>query len=84
MATPRVASEQRRGFVIERPIIVASGNGRVREEDAARFLGCSPRTLRKMRSIDEGPDYSLVFGRVWYSITDLEAYLELCQHETRR
>lgn len=73
---------ERNGFTVERPVIRASGSNRVREDDAARYIGCSPRKLRKMRAEDQGPNFDLIAGRVWYELGELDAYLELCRHET--
>ena len=74
----------RNACLIERPVIRATASGRVDERSAALYLGCSPRTLRKMRAEDSGPSYECVRGRIWYALAELDAYLELCRHETRR
>lgn len=78
------ATEERHGFAIRRPVIRASGAGRVPELDAAKYLGCSPRHLRRMRARDEGPSYETLAGRIWYSLDDLDEYLQSCRHETQR
>ena len=63
------------GFLIERPIIRASGSGRVREADAARYLGCSESKLRHDRYGGNAPKHSMLHGRAWYHINDLEAWI---------
>lgn len=72
------------GFTIEKPILRASGSGRIRESDAAIYLGCSTRWLRKNRASDSGPNFDLIAGRVWYQISALDDYLAACAHETTR
>lgn len=76
--------EERRGFVVQRPVIHASASGRVREDAAAKYLGCSARQLRRMRARDEGPSYDLVCGRVWYRLSALDEYLGHCERQTHR
>jgi excisionase family DNA binding protein len=44
-------------------------------DDAARYLGIVPRTLRSL--VDKGDVSAFRMGRVFrYRVTDLEAYLE--------
>lgn len=76
--------EQRRGFLVERPTIRATGAGRVDEDDAAKYLGVSSRKMRQMRAADEGPSYARIGNRIWYALNDLDAYIEACRHETTR
>ena len=41
-------------------------------DDAARYLGLSPRTLQRMRVTGEGPPYAKVRRRVIYDRLDLD------------
>lgn len=43
--------------------------------EAAAYLGLSPHTLDNWRSLDRGPDYYRVGGRVVYSKADLETFM---------
>lgn len=79
-----VLRTEHNGCVIERPVIRATGSGRIDERAAAQYLGVSPRTLRKMRAEDSGPNFDRVAGRIWYPLAELDAWLELCRHETSR
>lgn len=45
-----------------------------RTQEAARFLGLSPRTLEKHRTYGTGPRYSKLGGRVVYSLGDLQEW----------
>jgi predicted DNA-binding transcriptional regulator AlpA len=42
----------------------------LRTQEAARFLGLSPRTLEKHRTYGTGPRYSKLGGRVVYSLAN--------------
>lgn len=44
--------------------------------EAAKFLGCSPSLLRKMRSEGEGPEYAKLNRKVVYPVQKLREYLE--------
>ncbi|MEJ1967047.1 MAG: helix-turn-helix domain-containing protein [Rhizomicrobium sp.] len=46
----------------------------LRTQEAARFLGLSPRTLEKHRTYGTGPRYSKLGGRVVYSLDDLQEW----------
>ena len=48
----------------------------VRTPEAAQLLDLSPRTLEKHRCEGTGPIYRKLGGRVVYSVTDLEAWVE--------
>lgn len=49
----------------------------VRTDEAALFLGLSPRTLEKHRPYGTGPIYRKLGGRVVYALEDLEAWADL-------
>lgn len=44
-------------------------------EAAAEYLGLRPTTLKKWRTIGEGPVYAKLGGRVVYLVEDLNEYL---------
>lgn len=50
--------------------------------EAGRFVGLSGRTLEKHRTYGTGPRYSKLGGRVVYSLTDLQAWVELGAKES--
>jgi hypothetical protein len=54
--------------------IHVSPDGRVNTAGAARFLGCSPKTLAHMRCRGEGPVF-IKRGRVFYYVSDLTEWL---------
>jgi Helix-turn-helix domain len=45
--------------------------------DAAAYLGLSPRTLEKHRCYGTGPFYRKLGGRVVYQVSQLEAWADL-------
>ena len=47
----------------------------LRTQEAARFLGLSPRTMEKHRTYGTGPRYSKLGGRVVYRVDDLQAWV---------
>ncbi|WP_081623461.1 helix-turn-helix domain-containing protein [Hoeflea sp. 108] len=49
----------------------------VRTDEAALFLGLSPRTLEKHRTYGTGPTYRKLGGRVVYALEDLKAWADL-------
>jgi len=49
---------------------------------AAKYLGLSKSTLDKMRVDGRGPRYLKIGGRVFYRLTDLDAYIEAAVIET--
>jgi hypothetical protein len=49
-------------------------------DEAAGLLGCSPRTLEKLRATGGGPVYSKLGRRLFYKGSDLTGHLE----ESRR
>lgn len=59
---------------IEQVKIVVFPDGRVDTENAARFLGLSPKTLAMMRTAGTGPKF-VKRGRVFYYLEDLKAWL---------
>jgi hypothetical protein len=50
-------------------------DGRVSRNDAAAFLGLSPKTLAQMACSGRGPRARKVGGRAFYFIRDLEAFV---------
>lgn len=52
--------------------------GTMNEDDAARYLGCSARTMQRMRRERRGPRYHNLSGRYWYTLAALDEYLQLC------
>jgi hypothetical protein len=56
-------------------------DGRMDTTNAARYLGCSPKTLAHMRCSGKGPSF-LKPGRVFYFLADLDAWL--AGHKRRR
>lgn len=59
---------------IERVKVVVFPDGRLDTENAARYLGLSPKTLAMMRTAGTGPKF-IKRGRVFYYLDDLEAWL---------
>lgn len=49
----------------------------LRTDEAARFLGLSPRTLEKHRVYGTGPVYRKLGGRVVYALADLQAWADV-------
>ena len=60
--------------VMERVKVVIYPDGRLDTDNAARFLGLSPKTLAIMRSIGNGPRF-VKRGRVFYFLEDLQAWI---------
>lgn len=60
---------------IEKIKVVAYPDGRLDTENAARFLGLSPKTLAIMRSEGRGPSF-IKQGRIFYYLDDLQAWME--------
>ncbi len=54
----------------------------LREEDAARFLDLSVKTLQKKRHLGLPPAY-IRFGRkaIRYDLSDLERFIESCKRQ---
>ncbi|WP_312916145.1 helix-turn-helix domain-containing protein [Stenotrophomonas sp.] len=55
---------------------------RFRVPEAAQYLGLGVSTLDKMRMEGRGPRYLKIGGRVFYRLTDLDAYIEAAVIET--
>lgn len=49
----------------------------LRTDEAAMFLGLSPRTLEKHRTYGTGPLYRKLGGRVVYALADLQQWADL-------
>lgn len=54
---------------------VPSPDERLVPAAAAAYLGMTPATLRNWRSQKVGPAYYRLVGKVWYSQSDLDAWL---------
>lgn len=59
---------------IERVKVTVFPDGRLDTENAARFIGLSPKTLAMMRTAGSGPKF-IKRGRIFYYLDDLEAWL---------
>lgn len=51
-------------------------------EQAARFLGVAPKSLRNMRYAGTGPASYKIGSRVWYDQRDLDIYVARCKAAT--
>lgn len=58
----------------EKVKVVVYPDGRLNTDNAARFLGLSPKTLAIMRSNGTGPCF-VKRGRVFYFLDDLQAWV---------
>lgn len=56
--------------------IVILPDGRVDRANAAKFLGCQPKTLAEWHRLGKGPRSRLVGGRRFYDIGDLRAFAD--------
>lgn len=52
--------------------------GKFHTAAAARYVGCSPRTLEKYRQTGGGPVYLKIGRSVLYRQVDLDRWLESC------
>jgi hypothetical protein len=59
---------------IQRVKVVVFPDGRVDTENAALFVGLSPKTMAMMRSAGTGPKF-IKRGRVFYYLEDLQRWL---------
>lgn len=59
---------------LKRVKVVVYPDGRLDTDNAARFLGLSPKTLAIMRSNGTGPPF-IKRGRVFYFLEDLEKWI---------
>lgn len=50
-------------------------DGRVDRRNAAKYVGVSPKTLANWALMNKGPRSSLVGGRRFYYLSDLEAFV---------
>lgn len=60
--------------VRERSMIVTP-DGRMSREHAAKYLGVAAQTLANWRSLGRGPKSLKLGGKVFYRITDLDAFI---------
>ena len=54
--------------------VVVFPDGRLDTENAARYLGLSPKTLAMMRTAGTGPKF-VKRGRVFYYLEDIQAWV---------
>jgi hypothetical protein len=59
---------------IQRMKVVIFPDGRLDSDNAAQFLGYSPKTLAMMRSAGTGPKF-VKRGRVFYFLDDLQRWM---------
>ena len=50
-------------------------DGRMDRKNAARYLGCSPKTLADWAMKGQGPQYVLLGGRAFYFLEDLQSWI---------
>jgi hypothetical protein len=60
---------------IERVRVQVLPDGRLSRRDAARYLGCSSRTLEGWSYHGKGPPPRFVGGRAFYYLRDLDAFI---------
>lgn len=65
-----------RADAIDRPRIRVLPDGRVGRNDAAKYLGCKSKTLAMWQMQGKGPKHLKVGGRVFYYLSDLEAFAQ--------
>ena len=58
-------------------------NQRVNTQKAAKILGLKPGTLEVWRSIGRGPRFKKIGRKVFYDVTDLEAFANAYTVETK-
>lgn len=61
--------------VRERNMIITP-DGRLTRAHAAKYLGVAEQTLANWRSIGRGPKSFRLGGRVFYRLSDLEAFVD--------
>jgi len=66
---------------IKGPGIRLTGAKRTDEPGAAMYLGVSERTVRRWRKQSIGPAFHMLGGRAWYSLEDLDSYLEIARRD---
>jgi hypothetical protein len=75
-----VAARQLAGLsddlTIEQVIVRVLPDGRLSRADAAKYLGCSIKTLAMWKWQGTGPRWVLVGGRVFYYRHHLDEYIE--------
>lgn len=54
----------------------------LRNDEAAKYLNLSPRTMPALRSKGRGPRFHKLGKRVLYDVADLDAWLASCARET--
>lgn len=55
--------------------ITVTPDGRVTFDDAARFLGFSPKTLQQWRAKCYGPASYKIAGKLFYKLVELEKFV---------
>jgi hypothetical protein len=59
----------------EMPRVFIHPDGRMDRKNAARYLGCSPKTLADWAMKGIGPRYALLGGRAFYFLEDLQTWI---------
>jgi hypothetical protein len=60
---------------VDRQKIRVTPDGRARRRDAAAYLGVSEKALANWASGKKGPRFVKVGGRVFYHLSDLDAFI---------
>ena len=68
MSTSRTAG-------VEQVTVRVLPDGRMTRDDAARYLGAQSKTLAMWQMLGKGPRSVKVGGRVFYYLTDLDAFV---------
>lgn len=61
--------------LIDQVTVTMLPDGRMTRDDAARYLGCAPKTLAMWQMRGKGPKSVLVGGRRFYFKVDLDAFI---------
>lgn len=56
--------------------MIITPDGRLTRAHAAKYLGVAEQTLANWRSIGRGPKSFRLGGRVFYRLSDLEAFVD--------
>lgn len=67
---------------VSNPMPAAAPSRYLNNDEAAAFLGLSPRTLEKQRVIGGGPRFRKFGRRVMYALSDLQAWADARCFET--
>jgi Helix-turn-helix domain len=64
-----------REITVDRVRVRVLPDGRLDADNAARYMGRSPKTLAQWRLHGKGPPAHKVGGRVFYYLDELDAYI---------